>query len=261
MTNSLKKYWYLFLKQQDYLLGIWSCKGMQWRGYSKRPIHPKHLFDEQRSDYLHGLFQPNSTFLDMGSGVGTDCLLASEKGAAISIGVEGNWQSIVTAVSRIQDTDGEVSFLHVDLEQGSLPFVDHCFDLVNFSNVLEHLNNRAAILRELKRVIKKEGLAVISIPNAETSWKKKLAAAGLDPMDDPDHKIEYSRETLHDELSAADLKISSDLMPIIPSFPWNGLIAMSAVVSPSLYRRLQIAKRKYVIAHPEESIGWVFTVQ
>lgn len=80
-------------------------------------------------------------------------------------------------------------------------------------------------------------------------------------MDDPDHKIEYSRETLHDELSAADLKISSDLMPIIPSFPWNGLIAMSAVVSPSLYRRLQIAKRKYVIAHPEESIGWVFTVQ
>jgi SAM-dependent methyltransferase len=261
MTNFIKKYWYIFLKQQDYLLGVWSCKGMQWRGYSKRPMHPKHLFDAQRSDYLHELFRPNTTFLDMGSGVGTDCLLATKKGVAISIGVEGNWQSIVTAAGRIPDIGGAMSFLQVDLEQGSLPFADNCFDLVNFSNVLEHLNNRPAILQELKRVKKKEGLAVISIPNAGTSWKKKLAAAGLDPMDDPDHKIEYSRETLRDELSTADLMISSDLMPIIPSFPWNGLIAMSAVVSPSLYRRLQAAKRKYVLAHPEESIGWVFTVQ
>ena len=83
----------------------------------------------------------------------------------------------------------------------------------------------------------------------------------MDSRDDPDHKIEYSRESLRRELAEANLHISSDLMPIIPSFPWNGLVAMSAVISPKLYKRLQAMKRKYVQNHPDESIGWVFTVQ
>ncbi len=261
MYKALKKYWYLFLKQQDYSLGVLSCRAMKWRGFSTRPIHPKHLFDEKRSDYLHELFHSGISFLDLGSGVGTDCLLAAEKGAAVSIGLEGNAQSILTAVKRGEKHIRAVNFMQIDLEQGALPFLDHCFDLVNFSNVLEHLHNRTDILKELKRVKKHDGIAVISIPNAETTWKKKLVAVGLDSRDDPDHKIEYSKQSLVKELQAADLQICSDLMPIIPSFPWNGLIAMSAFLSPALYKRLQTIKRRYVLAHPAESIGWVFTVK
>ncbi len=261
MYRTLKKYWYLFLKQQDYSLGVLSCSAMKWRGFSQRPIHPKHLFDEQRSDYLHGLFRPGISFLDLGSGVGSDCLLAAEKGSALSVGLEGNRESILTAVNRARQCKRAVFFMQIDLEQGGLPFRDHCFDLINFSNVLEHLHNRKGILSELKRVKKKDSLAVISVPNSETSWKKKLDAAGLDSKDDPDHKIEYSRQSLLKELQAADFHLCSDLMPIIPSFPWNGLIAMSAFLSPALYKRLQTRKRNFVRKYPDESIGWVFTVQ
>ena len=89
MVRAIRKYWYLLLKQQDYSLGVLSCKAMQWRGFSSRPIHPKHLFDEHRSDYLHSLFQTGISFLDIGSGVGSDCLLAAAKGAVISVGLEG----------------------------------------------------------------------------------------------------------------------------------------------------------------------------
>lgn len=92
----MRKYWYLFLKHQDYMLGLWVCKAMQWRGFSSHPIHPKHLFDVQRSEFLHGLFQPRIRFLDLGAGVGTDCLLAADKGAIFSVGLEGNWRSIQT---------------------------------------------------------------------------------------------------------------------------------------------------------------------
>jgi SAM-dependent methyltransferase len=261
MLKKLKKYWYLFLNQQDYSLGVWSCRAMQLRGYSDRPIHPKHLFDEQRSDFLHGLFTAGISFLDLGSGVGSDCLLAAEQGAAVSVGVEGDQPSIITAMTRARQGKQVVHFLRIDLEQGGLPFADQSFDLVNFSNVLEHLHNRTAVLQELKRVKKEDGVAVISIPNAETSWKKKLAASGLDSRDDPDHKNEYSEQTLQQELARAGLRITSDLMPIIPSFPWNGVIAMSAFLSPKLYKRLQQMKRDYVLTHPRESIGWVFTVQ
>jgi len=233
---------------------------MQLRGYSSRPIHPKHLFDEQRSDYLHRFFKQGIMFLDIGAGVGTDCLCAAKKGAVVSIGLEGNLESITTADTRNCQDNSVVGFLQIDLEQGVLPFTDHCFDLINFSNVLEHLYNRTAVLQELKRVKKPDGLAVLSVPNSETTWKKQLRSVGLDATDDPDHKIEYSEESLRLELAAANLQISSELMPIIPSFPWNGIIAMSAFFSPKLYTWLQARKRKYVLAHPDESIGWVFTV-
>jgi len=261
MLRNLKKYWYLFLKYQDYSLGVLSCSCMKWRGFSSRPIHPKHLFDEQRADFLHNLFKKSIFFLDLGSGVGTDCLLASDKGVILSVGLEANPESIITASKRKNALQQAVTFMRVDLEQGALPFSDGCFELINFSNVLEHLHNRESILREIKRVKTKDGIAVISVPNAETTWKKKLEAAGLDSRDDPDHKIEYSKQSLIDEFMLADLHICSDFMPIIPSFPWNGLIAMSAFLSPALYKRLQAAKRRYVLRHPEESIGWIVTVK
>ncbi len=117
------------------------------------------------------------------------------------------------------------------------------------------------MLGEIKRVKKPDGMVIISVPNSETSWKKRLASAGLDSMDDPDHKIEYSKESLFHEMEESGLSISSELMPIIPSFPWNGIIAMSAALSPKLYKRLQKEKRKYVKINPDESLGWVFTVK
>ena len=211
----IRKTWYQFLQYQDYMLGVWSCQAMQLRGFSSRPVHPKHLFDEKRAVMLHELFSSGVMFLDLGSGVGSDCLAACDAGAALAVGLEGNLESIRTAIMRSREKGSSAHFMH----------------------------NRNGILKELKRVKKEDGVGVISIPNADTSWKKKLRAAGLDSMDDPDHKIEYTKKSLAEELGAADLTIESKLMPIIPSFPWNGLIAMSAAVSPKIYRRLQSWKR------------------
>ena len=234
---------------------------MQMRGFSTRPIHPKHLFDDARSEFVHGLLREQINFLDIGSGVGSECLCAAESGASISVGVEGNRQSIITARQRGADNGLRVLFLQIELEDGALPFSDNIFDVINFSNVLEHLHNRLAVLQELRRVKKADGIGVISIPNTDTSWKKKLRSVDLDSRDDPDHKIEYTRQSLNEELDRAGLKISSELQPIIPSWPWNGLIAVSAAISPKLYRRMQRYKRDYVRTHPDESIGWVFTVR
>ena len=82
----------------------------------------------------------------------------------------------------------------------------------------------------------------------------------MDSRDDSDHKIEYSRESIEQEIKGAGLSIDSDLYPIIPSFPWNGLIAFSAVLSPALYRSLQQWKYNYAKQHPDSSIGWTFRV-
>lgn len=261
MFRPVKRAWYLFLKQQDLELGLLSCKAMKWRGYSSYPIHPKHLFDEDRVEYLHQFYRPHMNFLDLGSGVGSECIAASHNEARVAVGIEYSEKSISIAASRARDEGVHAVFIRGNLESGQLPFADHVFDLINFSNVLEHLDNRVPLLKELKRVKKKDGVAIISVPNAGTTWKKKLESVGLDPRDDDDHKIEYTKQELLNEFSKADLHSCSEFVPIIPSFPWNGLIAISAALSPDLYKKLQKKKRKYVEENPDESIGWIMTVK
>ncbi len=247
-----------FLKFQNSKLEKLASYAMMWRGYSASPLHPKHLFDEGYSASYQSYLHPGINFLDIGSGVGTACILAAKNGAKCVVGIENNQNNIQIANRRAVQASVAIIFLEYDLEVGKLPFVDRFFDLVIFTNVLEHLNNRIPILRELKRVKKGNGIAIISVPNANTTWKKNLRLAGIDSRDDSDHKIEYSEMTLKRELSEAGLEINSSFHPIVPSFPWHGLFALSAAFSPNIYRRLQRYKRRLVENNPAESIGWVF---
>ena len=75
----IRKKWYQFLQYQDYMLGVWSCKAMQLRRFSSRPVHPKHLFDEKRAVFLHDFYGTGIYFLDLGSGAGIDCFLSAQK--------------------------------------------------------------------------------------------------------------------------------------------------------------------------------------
>ncbi len=202
--------------------------------------------------------KPGIRFLDIGSGSGSECIEAAKQGAETSVGIEYNPESVQLARARAKEQNVTIDIHPLDLEIASLPFEDGFFDLINFSNVLEHLHNRMAILRELKRVKKNNAPIVISIPNTNTSWKKRLRAAGLDSRDDRDHKIEYSKASLREELQQAGLNITSELHPIVPSFPWHGIISLSAALSPALFTRLQQWKHGYAQRHPEESIGWTF---
>jgi len=257
----LKKYWLLFLKEQNRKLELIACKAMQWRGLADSPLHPKHLFDEHRAAFCRQHFHPGISFLDLGSGVGTECIAAAEAGAIRVVGIENNRQNHQCAVGRAKKAGVKVEFILRDLEDTPFPIDSKTFDLVNISNVLEHLTDRVSVLSELRRVKTDSGLAVISVPNMDTSWKKALRSVGLDSRDDEDHKIEYTKDLLISELQQAGLKIASPLLPIVPSFPWHGLIALSAALSPNLYKWLQSYKYKFVERHPEESIGWTFLAQ
>lgn len=53
----------------------------------------------------------------------------------------------------------------VDLGKGALPYHDHGFDIVTCTEVFEHIENPHPIVREIYRVLKPGGLAVISTPN------------------------------------------------------------------------------------------------
>lgn len=261
MLPQLLRPYYKLLQKQDLWCTRLAIHATRLRGYSERPVHPKHLFDTRKSSNISGYVREGITFLDLGSGEGTECLMAWKAGAARVIGVEANPASAQRSRARFAESEARIEVIEANLEHARIPLPDHSVDLINFSNVLEHLDNRVAVLREIKRIKRPEGLVGISIPNANTTWKKRLRAAGLDSRDDEDHKVEYSQDSIRAELAEAGLEIVSPFQTIIPSFPWNGLLALSAVISPGVYRKTQDWKFAYVKKHPEESIGWFFTAR
>ena len=59
----------------------------------------------------------------------------------------------------------DVSIVQLDLNTHPLPYPDASFDLVTCSEVLEHVENYRAVLREIYRVLKPGGLMVVTTPN------------------------------------------------------------------------------------------------
>lgn len=53
----------------------------------------------------------------------------------------------------------------VNLNVEKLPYADDSFDLVTCSEVIEHVENYRAILREAHRVLRKNGLLILTTPN------------------------------------------------------------------------------------------------
>jgi len=75
--------------------------------------------------------------------------------------------------------DNKKAEIGIDLEKGlcdiqasanDLPFQDQIFTKVVMSHVLEHLENFGLALEEVKRVLMKEGLLEIEVPNPCSFW-------------------------------------------------------------------------------------------
>ncbi|HRH26887.1 MAG TPA: methyltransferase domain-containing protein [Parcubacteria group bacterium] len=100
--------------------------------------------------------------LDLGSGKGSFLIQCAQNGV-FAKGIELNKGYIETSIKRASDA-GVV----IDVVQGvgeSLPFNDSEFNFVNLCEVIEHVENPNKVLKEVHRVLEKEGLVYISVPN------------------------------------------------------------------------------------------------
>lgn len=96
---------------------------------------------------------------------------------------------------------------HIDVRTGTLEqaaFASGFFDAITLWDVLEHLHDPAATLREIHRVLKRGGVLVIRVPNA-ASWDARLFGrywAGLEP---PRHLYVFTPDTLRALVTANGL--------------------------------------------------------
>lgn len=109
-----------------------------------------------------GRLRTPGKWLDVGCGLGTFLQFAREDGWDVS----GTELSHAAAESVRRRYGFEVS-------EGTLEscgFPDASFDAVSLWHVLEHLPSPGAGLREIRRVLKPDGLLVVAVPNA-SNWK------------------------------------------------------------------------------------------
>jgi len=79
--------------------------------------------------------------------------------------------------------------LNQDVEKG-IDYPDNYFDYVTMLAVIEHLNNYDKVLNEIYRVLKKEGLLIITTPKKKSRWITYI----YDKEDTKNHKKYFTKK-------------------------------------------------------------------
>jgi len=83
-----------------------------------------------------------------------------------------------------------------DLDNDALPFADEFFDVVIFTEVLEHVfAPPSRVLGEMFRILRPGGSLVISVPNIAALHKRIKLLFGLTPLPPPD--IQMQKDWVH----------------------------------------------------------------
>jgi len=106
--------------------------------------------------------------LDVGCGEGaTARILKEEFGAETVIGIEKDKRAAQRAASVLDRVH------RIDAEAEPLPFAEQEFDLILFADVLEHLRHPWDAVKRYSRLLRKDGLILSSLPNAQ-HWSLSL---------------------------------------------------------------------------------------
>jgi cyclopropane fatty-acyl-phospholipid synthase-like methyltransferase len=114
---------------------------------------------------------PGDWLLDAGCGGGRHCIGAVERGAHV-VGLDLDLEGLRLARAGIQnqnETTGQKArggVLKADVF--SLPFGSAAFDRIICAEVMEHVHDYGAVLRELTRVLRPGGTMAVTIPTATT---------------------------------------------------------------------------------------------
>lgn len=140
----------------DYQISIWSEAGLEcYLAYFFEYLNP-HLKRGRRGNFL----------LDIGCGPGTFARVMAQKGFNV-YGVDYS----AAMIRKAKEKSNGYSINYRVGEIYHLPYKNNSFDMVICLGVFQHLEKPAEALRELKRVMKDEGLLIIHTLNAFSLYR------------------------------------------------------------------------------------------
>lgn len=143
--------------------------GMVERIYPGQDTIAKEIEQEhiERYNFAANYLKKEWVVLDAacGSGYGTQIL---SKVVKKIVGIDVSKEAIVYAKNNFQSSD--INFFKANLEE-KLLFDDEYFDAIVSFETIEHLKKQELMIKEFSRVLKKDGLLIISSPDKKTITK------------------------------------------------------------------------------------------
>ena len=171
---------------------------------SEGGLHPKHRLMNYHKFFVDNVNEGESV-LDVGCGNGALLRDVALKTKSFAVGVELSADNVLSARGRVSDLSN-VKVIETDIWKYK---EDRQFDVIILSNVLEHIDQRPALLRFLNENFKPNKF-LIRVPMFEREWlvpyKKEI---GIEWRLDQTHQIEYTEDELKNELNRAELAIQS----------------------------------------------------
>ncbi len=112
----------------------------------------------------------NAKILDVGCGFGRYTFFLSECGLKVSaFDLSYNCIAICKALNKKKRND--INFEVMDFT--NMRYKNNCFDYLNCMDIIEHTLRKKELLSECKRVLKPNGLMILSYPNIEDELRHK----------------------------------------------------------------------------------------
>ena len=129
--------------------------------WSKTYDSDKNPLIAMESNKILGLLKPvkNKKILDIGCGTGRNSIKLAKKGANVT-GIDFSKNMLEIAKKKAKMVNLKISFKIGRVT--NLPFSNNSFDKVTCNLTLSHVKNLNKALKEMKRVVKKNGIIVIS---------------------------------------------------------------------------------------------------
>jgi SAM-dependent methyltransferase len=177
---------------------------------------------------------PGRRLLDVGSHAGFFLRRAVARGWT-AVGVEPS--PVTSALARER--------FGLDVRTGTLTdaaLPDGAFDVATLTDVFEHVGEPAAMLAEIRRVLRPGGVLFVKVPNVRYVRAKQLLLGRIpglldDCFDAREHLVYYSAPTLRTTLRAAGFDVESITVPA-PIQAGGTLRRAVRAAGPAIARRL-----------------------
>jgi ubiquinone/menaquinone biosynthesis C-methylase UbiE len=143
------------------------------------------------------------------------------------------------------DVLNDINILECDLETEKIPFSDSSFDIVHSKSSIEHVNNTENFINESYRVLKKDGLALIMVPDWGSQHKTFY--------DDYTHVKPWTRKGLQNALKMHGFNnVKCEYfrqLPILWRHPWLSIFCSIISILPESFKwrdRQETLHRKLV---------------
>jgi ubiquinone/menaquinone biosynthesis C-methylase UbiE len=192
----------LSTKVKEYYIRV---ERYDWVAAADRIIGIESFFHRQRErvfSRLIRMYAHGTVMLDVGCGTGL--LLRHMNSAAI--GLDINPWNVAKAKERTQK-----QLVRADAE--ALPFRDSVLDVILCTETLEHLPNPVQALKEMNRVLNKNGKIIGSVPHPHIGWKLRFLSSTC-PHDEPFHN-NYTRSQVKAMLCSAGFRVKRIFLSLL----------------------------------------------